>query len=288
MRISDAELEAIIQEDIGYGDLTSQALGLDTQTGVMRFVSRSEILVLALMPEAARMCSLLGLEVVFCQESKSLIKKGALLLEVRGEASALHQAWKSVQNLLDYSCGIATYTHELVTKAKEINPDIVVATTRKNPPYLKKIALSAVRAGGGIAHRINLSETLLIFGHHRTFFPTQEALEIAVQKAKKQNPEKKLVIEAKTQSEALAFAKMGADALQLDKFSLEDLASTSQALRNYNPQIKIIATGGITKENVQSYAALDVDMIVTSSPYFAKPADVKVEMFAEGENFLKI
>ena len=287
MRISDAELEAILQEDIGYGDLTSQALGLEIQRGVMRFVSRSEILVLALMPEAARMCQLLGLEIVSVQKSKTLVKKGELLLEVRGEASALHKAWKSVQNLLDYGCGIATYTHELVTKAKENNADIVVATTRKNPPYLKKIALSAVRAGGGIAHRINLSETLLIFGHHRTFFQSNEALEEAVQKVKKQNPEKKLVIEAKSSLEALAFAKMGADALQLDKFSLEDLAHTSQALRAYNSKIKIIATGGITKENVQSYAALDVDMIVTSSPYFAKPADVKVEMFAEGENFLK-
>jgi molybdenum transport protein len=281
MRISDAELEAILQEDIGYGDLTSQALGLDTQRGVMRFVSRSEILVLALMPEAARMCQLLGLEIVSVQKNKTLVKKGELLLEVRGDASALHKAWKSVQNLLDYSCGIATYTHELVTKAKEINPNSVVATTRKNPPYLKKIALSAVRAGGAIAHRINLSETLLVFGHHRIFFQNQKALEEAVRKAKREYPEKVLVMEAKTAKEALEFATMGADALQLDKLSLEDLAHTSQALRAYNSKIKIIATGGITKENVQSYAALDVDMIVTSSPYFAKPADVKVEMIYE-------
>lgn len=281
MRISDAELETILQEDIGYGDLTSQALGLDTQRGVMRFVSRSESLMLACVEEAVRMCRLLELEIGETKKSGSLIKKGEILLEVRGDASALHKAWKSVQNLLDYSCGIATYTHELVTKAKEINPDIVVATTRKNPPYLKKIALSAVRAGGAIAHRINLSETLLIFGHHRIFFQNQKVLEEALRKAKREYPEKVLVMEAKTAKEALEFATMGADALQLDKLSLEDLAHTSQALRAYNSKIKIIATGGITKENAQSYAALDVDMIVTSSPYFAKPADIKVEMLCE-------
>jgi len=278
MRISDAELEAILQEDIGYGDLTSTALGLEKQMGVMRFVSRSELMVVAMVEEAARMCKLLDLETKVIKKTKELVTKGEVILEVKGDALSLHGAWKSVQNLLDFACGIATYSYELVQKAKEINPQLVVATTRKNPPYLKKIALASVKAGGAIAHRTSLSETLLVFGHHRTFFRDEKSLAEAIQKLKNENPEKILVMEAKNSLDALKFAQMKVDALQLDKLPLEELEKTAQDLRAFNPKIKIIATGGITKENIQSYASLDIDMIVTSSPYFAKPADIKVQM----------
>lgn len=280
MRISDAELEAILQEDIGYGDLTSVALGLQSHEGVMRFVSRSEFMVASMVEEAARMCRLLDLDAKVLKNTKDLVQKGEILLEVRGCASSLHEAWKSVQNLLDYACGIATYSYELVQKAKEINPEIVIATTRKNPPYLKKIALASVKAGGAIAHRTSLSETLLVFGHHRTFFEDENSLAQALKKVKSENPERMLVVEVKNSLDALKFAQMGVDALQLDKLPLEELEKTAKDIRAFNKQIKIIATGGITKENVAGYASLDVDMLVSSSPYFAKPADIKVEMEA--------
>ena len=89
---------------------------------------------------------------------------------------------------------------------------------------------------------------------------------------------KKIVIEAADIAEALKFARLGADILQLEKFPLSKLADAVRILRTDYPHITLIATGGISVKNIAEYAATGVDMIVTSSPYSAQPADIKVRI----------
>jgi molybdenum transport protein len=71
-------------------------------------------------------------------------------------------------------------------------------------------------------------------------------------------------------------AKRLIDILQLEKLPLTKLADTVRILRTDYPDIVLIATGGISAKNIAEYAATGVDMIVTSSPYNAQPADIKV------------
>ena len=202
----------------------------------------------------------------------------SIFLEAHGEAGQCHRIWKSVQNLLDYAGGIATYTREAVLLARTVNPDIVVATTRKTTPFTKKIAIKAVESGGGVAHRLGLSESILVFEYHRIFFPTDEVFSEALNKVKKANPEKKIVMEAETLEQGLQFATMGADILQLEKMPLTKLSDAVRTLRAKYPHIILIATGGIGVKNIAEYASTGVDMIVTSSPYSAQPADIKVRI----------
>lgn len=279
MTIFDSELEKILEEDVGYGDLTTSALGICDHKATIKFSSRSDFLVASCVEEASRMCKMMNLDMMGQISSNAVLKKGDLLLQANGSASNIHKAHKSVQNLLDYSCGISTYTKKMVDLTKEINPDMIIATTRKTPPYLKKIAIKSIKAGGAIAHRLNLSESILIFKHHRAFFPDQHSLQNAILKIKRENIEKHLIMEADSYEEAMSFAKMGVDILQLDKFEFSALQKSVKALKENYPHIKIIATGGINLSNVQEYAQLKVDMIVTSSPYFAPPADIKVEIY---------
>jgi molybdenum transport protein len=230
------------------------------------------------MEEAVRLCGLYGLEIDGFVKSGTLIPPKSVFLEAHGEAGNIHRIWKSVQNLIDYASGIATYTREAVLLARSINPDIVVATTRKTTPFTKKIAIKAVESGGGVAHRLGLSESILVFEYHRIFFPADEAFAEALNKAKKANPEKKIVMEAEDIAQALKFASMGADILQLEKLPLSKLSDAVQILRADYPNITLIATGGISAKNIAEYAATGVDMIVTSSPYNAQPADIKVRI----------
>lgn len=276
--LNDFELESLLAEDVPYGDLTTVSLGITDQRAHITFSTRSHPLVVSCTEEAVRLCGLYGLEIDGFVKSGTLVPPKSVFLEAHGEAGNIHRIWKSVQNLLDYASGISTYTREAVLLARSINPDIVVATTRKTTPFTKKIAIKAVESGGGIAHRLGLSESILIFDYHRVFFPAEEAFSEALRKAKKANPEKKIVIEAGDIAEALKFARLGADILQLEKFPLTKLSDAVHILRADYPQITLIATGGISAKNIAEYASTGVDMIVTSSPYSAQPADIKVRI----------
>ena len=276
--LSDQELETLLSEDVPYGDLTTKTLGIDTQHARITFSTRDRPLVASCTEEAVRLCGLYGLEIDGFIKSGTLIPPKSVFLEAHGEAGNVHRIWKSVQNLLDYAGGIATYTREAVLLARSVNPDIVIATTRKTTPFTKKIAIKAVESGGGVAHRLGLSESILVFDYHRVFFPTDEAFATALHKAKITNPEKKIVIEAETLEEGLKFASMGADILQLEKMPLTKLSDTVRSIREQFPHITLIATGGISTKNIAEYASTGVDMIVTSSPYNAQPADIKVRI----------
>ncbi|MBV5334450.1 MAG: ModD protein [Sulfuricurvum sp.] len=276
--LNDSELEALLSEDVPYGDLTTASLGISDQRARITFSTRERPLVVSCSEEAVRLCGLYGLEIDGFVKSGTLVPPKSVFLEAHGEAGNIHRIWKSVQNLLDYASGISTYTREAVLLARSINPDIVVATTRKTTPFTKKIAIKAVESGGGVAHRLGLSESILIFDYHRVFFPAEEAFSEALSKTKKANPEKKIVIEAGDIAEALKFARLGADILQLEKFPLTKLSDTVRILRADYPHITLIATGGISAKNIAEYAGTGVDMIVTSSPYSAQPADIKVRI----------
>ncbi len=276
--LNDTELETILAEDVPYGDLTTISLGITDKRANINFSTRERPLVVSCTEEAVRLCGLYGLEIDGFVKSGTLVPPKSVFLEAHGEAGNIHRIWKSVQNLLDYASGISTYTREAVLLARSINPDIVVATTRKTTPFTKKIAIKAIESGGGVAHRLGLSESILVFDYHRIFFPNDETFAQALYKAKKENPEKKIVIEAGDIAEALKFASMGADILQLEKMPLTKLADAVRILRGDYPHITLIATGGISTKNIAEYSATGVDMIVTSSPYSAQPADIKVRI----------
>jgi molybdenum transport protein len=278
--LNDCELETLLAEDVPYSDLTTTALGITDQCARITFSTRECPLVVSCTEEAVRLCGLYGLEIDGFVKSGTLVPPKSVFLEAHGEAGNVHKVWKTIQNLLDYAGGITTYTHKMIEIASSINPDIVIGTTRKTLPYTKKIAIKAVESGGGIAHRLGLSESILVFEYHRIFFSNDKLLETALQKIKKGNPEKKIVIEVETLEDALKFASMGADVLQLEKFSLNNLTQAITVLRTQHPFISLIATGGINIKNIAEYTSTGVDMIVTSSPYNAQPADVKVRIEA--------
>jgi len=77
--------------------------------------------------------------------------------------------WKVSMNVLEYCSGIATRTKYLVDKAKNINPQIEIVTTRKIFPGTKEFSIKAIIAGGAYPHRLGLSETVLIFKQHLNF-----------------------------------------------------------------------------------------------------------------------
>lgn len=269
----------LLREDSGYFDLTTFGLGIGEKRGSISFAPKANI-TLSGCDEAAKVFQECALEYTFFQKNGALVEAGQKIAECQGDAKSLHRAWKIAQNIFEYMSGIATYTHEIVQKAQHINPDITIATTRKNFPGAKELMLKAVMDGGGVAHRLGLYDSVLIFEQHLVFLQNEEELLKSFQKLKKSFVEKKIIVEVESYEQARYFAQLGADVLQCEKMSPALLVKCVGLKKEFS-HLKVSATGGINSSNVTEFAACGVDAIVTSSPYHAKPADIKVTMQEE-------
>jgi molybdenum transport protein len=276
--LSDAELAALLSDDVPYGDATTFALGIGGQPGRMEFRARAAM-TLCGVEEAQRMGELRGLRAVGpLRASGESLAAGQTILTLEGDAAALHQVWKTAQTLMEYLSGIASATADIVAAAQRGNPEIGVACTRKNFPGTKVAAIKAVLCAGASPHRLSLSETLLIFAEHRCFLGN-EAPADTVRRLRRQWPERAIVVEVNDESEALRWQQAGADILQLEKLPPEAVDRIRRAFP-VGATTRIAAAGGINSANAEAYARAGADILVTSAPYFAPPRDVAVTISA--------
>lgn len=281
MRFLNARIDAFIEEDVPYIDLTCEVLGIRNQPGEMEYFTR-ESCVLAGTDIARRIMRNFDCEVLAFGEDGQLVSAGQTFFTVRGAAADLHAAWKVCLNVFDHLSAVATKTRSMVDAVHAVNPECEVLTTRKSMPGAKDLLTCAVMAGGAFPHRLGLSETVLIFEQHLAFFGGFNRFVEEMPRIKARCVEKKLFVEADAQR-ALALARAssdghGVDGIQLDKVPVSELAELVRRIREIDPRITIIAAGGINPQNAGAYAACGVDGLATTAPFTAKPVDMSVCM----------
>ena len=276
MYFTQADIDRLIVEDLPQHDETSRVLGVPDSPGTLVYTARHAG-VLAGMAPLRRMAQSLDLRAEPLAADGDALRPGQAVLRLHGTAHALHVAWRQGMNLLEYLGGIASATRRMVDAAREGNPRIQIAGTRKAHPGARKLQHYAVLCGGGMVHRAGLSETILVFAQHRVFLPGLSAAAL-VARAKAHSPEKFVLLEAEDEDEALAAARAGADGVQLDKMTPEQLTALVPQLRAIQPRLVINAAGGIHLDNAAAFAASGVDVLVTSSLYNAKAADFGAAM----------
>lgn len=269
-RLSDSALQALLDDDTAGGDLTTHALAIGARAAQLGFRARQAMTVCA-TEEAVRLFELAGARAVLLAASGTPAPAGMPLLEAEGDAAALHRAWKTAQVLVEWASGLASAAAAIVAAAN----GVPVACTRKNVPGTKALSIKAVRAGGATMHRLGLSETLLVFAEHRLFL--DEAPAATVARLKRAEPEKKIVVEVADLDAAKRWLEAGADVLQLEKFSVADVAQCRRLASAEFSATLIAAAGGIHAGNAAEYAAAGADLLVTSAPYTAPPRDVQVD-----------
>ena len=268
-----AELENLLRDDAPYGDLTTSSLGLDDAPVVMTFAARQAMSV-ALVEDAAGIIEIAGGEVRLVARSGDVLAPGAPILSAHGPAGALLRGWKVAQTLIEIWSGVATSARAIVDAAREVQPNIAVACTRKHTPGAKRFAVAAIAAGGAVMHRLGLSETILVFPEHVALLGAADLAALA-SRLRRTSPEKKLVIEVKTIADGLAAASAGFDVIQAEKFSPEDISALSAALSAASLRPVLAAAGGINADKAAAYARAGADVLVTSAPYTAPPRDVQ-------------
>jgi len=264
------DIDRLINEDMPFFDLTKELMNIKTP-GKISFFTRKDAVVSA-NNLIERLCERLSLKITFKEKDGNFITSGNKLLEAEGDEVLI--LWKVAQNIYEYALSVSTYTYEMVKIAKEINPHIEILTTRKIIPFTKKIALNAVMDGGGFPHRVTTTETILVFDNYIKLYGGWENFYRNFEKLKHKTVEKKWVVETKDIKQAEILCKLGVDIIQLDKVDVDTTREIVQMAHKQN--IKVLSAGGINKNNVAEYAKTGTDGIVTTAPYFAKGADVKV------------
>ncbi len=274
--VPEADIDRLIAEDVGFGDLTTTALGIGAAPGAIRFAARHPLVVCA-TEEAARVFVRLGAQSRVLAASGSVAEPGTPLLEAAGPAAALHAGWKAAQTLVEWASGIASAVHDIRQAARSVNPRITIACTRKVAPLSRALSIKAVLAGGGVMHRTGLSDTVLLFPEHRAFLPDLDAAGL-IARLRAAAPERKLVAEVTDADSARRFAAAGVDVLQLEKFAPAAVAELAASLAGLPRRPVLAAAGGVNAANAAAYAEAGADVLVTSAPYAAPPRDVQVRL----------
>ncbi len=253
---SDKELDDFLLEDIYRGDLTTRVLGVEKVPAKIEF-KRKNAGVVAGISVAERLLKKLDITPqIYVSEGES-VKADAVLLSAVDSADKLQQAWKVVQLVLEWSCGVAQYTAEMIANAKAINPN-------------------AVLAAGGHIHRQGVSETVLVFTNHRNLLAEPNNWVHLVETLKREAPENKITLEADNFAQFEQMITASPDIIQLDKWSVEDVKAALDLINAQDKNITLSVAGGVNKNNVANYAKLGINLFITSAPYYAAPEDIKV------------
>ncbi|MBI2957120.1 MAG: carboxylating nicotinate-nucleotide diphosphorylase [Acidobacteria bacterium] len=267
-----ALLEQALAEDVGSGDLTSDAVFPEPTEAVGRFLAR-QVLVVAGLPLVEQLFELLDPSTRF----QPLVEEGtlvgrSLLAEVRGDARALLRGERTALNLLQRLCGIATLTRRFVHRLEGTRTRLL--DTRKTTPGLRQLERYAVRVGGGSNHRFGLYDAVLIKENHAQL--TGGVGEAVRRAREKYGRQQSIEAEVRDEIEVRQALDAGADILLLDNMSPEQIRDCLAIIQR---RARVEVSGGITLENLREYAELGVDAIsVGALTHSAAAADISFDV----------
>lgn len=265
IKFSSLELEDLVKSDIPFNDLTTELMEVKAKAKLC-LIARGEI-VLSSLDTVSQICKARELEFYSDFKNSMEVKSGTQVLSVIGDFSELHAIYKTIQNLLEYACGIATSANMVVKIVKEASPDCEVLITRKVFPFAKKLCLKAALEGGAKVHRLGLSDSVLFFENHTNAYKSLDEFLSDISKFKKRLCERKIIVEASDLEFAKAALKAGSDGVQCDKMSVDEVKRVVEFKNTNFTDAIILAAGGINESNAAQYAKTGINAIVTSAVY---------------------
>lgn len=185
------------------------------------------------------------------------VEPGQRLATVDGPLASILTGERTALNLLGHLSGVATATARLVAAVAATESGSRVWDTRKTTPGLRTLEKAAVRAGGGVNHRGNLSDWVMLKDNHLAVLPIGEA----VSAARSRWPGRTVHVECDRLDQVEEALNAGADAVLLDNMAPEDVALAVEARDSKRPDCLLEASGGISLENIRAYAETGVDLI---------------------------
>ena len=298
MSTSKLQIEEIIDralaEDLGKGDVTTEALIPGDQQGT-GFIMAKEEGILAGIEAAKQVFHRVDpeLKVEILLEDGARVKPGSKVAKVSGSIASIIKAERVALNFLQRLSGIASETNRYVARVGGL--PVRIMDTRKTTPGLRSLEKYAVSVGGGKNHRMHLSDGILIKDNHLVALRRQRlnmkeiiaevrqnaplSLRGAKRRSNLQARQIQVEVEVRTVSEALEAVEAGADIIMLDNMNPEDM---HEAVKSIDGRALIEASGGITLDNVRAVAETGVDFIsIGALTHSARALDISLELEAK-------
>ncbi|MCL8208765.1 MAG: carboxylating nicotinate-nucleotide diphosphorylase [Actinomycetia bacterium] len=247
--------QTALEEDVGFGDLTTDATVPPGQTGSLALVAR-EPLVVAGLPVVPAVYEALdpAVRVDLLVADGTRLGRGDVLARVRGPARALLTGERVTLNVLQWLSGIATATRAVVDAVAEWDVDVL--DTRKTRPGWRAFEKYAVRVGGGKNHRFGLDHAVLIKDNH---IAAAGGVAEAIRRARRAaGPTVFVEVEVDNLEQLEEALTAGPDGVLLDNM---DPATLQEAVRRAQGRVWTEASGGIRPESVRDVARTGVNAI---------------------------
>jgi nicotinate-nucleotide pyrophosphorylase (carboxylating) len=272
-RTLHALVERFLDEDIGHGDITTEAVIPSDTRGRARIEAR-EPFVVAGVNAARSAFEILDADVGWDApvSDGSEVDRGDAIAWIDGSVRSILTAERTALNLLARLSAIATLTRRFVDAVAGTPARII--DTRKTTPGLRLLEKAAVRAGGGGNHRFGLDDGILVKDNH---IKAAGGVSAAVERARNAAPHGLVVeIEVTDLRELDDAVSAGAQALLLDNMDPETVRA---AVARAGGKVILEASGGIDLDNIRSYAETGVDLIsIGALTHSAGSVDVSLEM----------
>ncbi|GET27598.1 carboxylating nicotinate-nucleotide diphosphorylase [Prolixibacter sp. NT017] len=253
--VIDPIIDYALKEDIGDGDITTNTV-IPGETQTTATMTAKADGVVAGLPVAERVFRKLNPDIEWTTyiEDGSFVKKGDVLVQVKGSFRALLTGERLALNFLQRMSGIATETSRYVKVVEEYKTEIL--DTRKTVPGLRLLDKYAVKMGGGTNHRIGLYDMVMIKDNH---IKVAGGITKAVEAIRPTISDHiKIEVETTNLEEVEEAIAAGADIIMLDNMDNETM---KLAVELVNGRAKVEASGNMTLERLKGVAATGVDFI---------------------------
>ena len=273
-----AQVGAFLAEDLGRGDITTQATVTRNARARGRFLAKEPMVVAGLEAAEAVFSTLDAQQQIeaFSSDGEE-VEAGKVIARTSGFADVLLAGERVALNLMQRLSGIATLTRRYVRAIEGTSAQIV--DTRKTTPGLRMLEKYAVAAGGARNHRFGLDDGVLIKDNH---IALAGGVAAAVERARETIGHlHKIEIEVSTEKDLREAIKSRADILLLDNLTPEETARMVNVARELAPQVALESSGGITLDNVRAYAEAGVDLIsIGALTHSARAMDISFKIQA--------
>jgi nicotinate-nucleotide pyrophosphorylase (carboxylating) len=263
----EKQLEALISnaliEDIGDGDHSSRSC-IDENAKGKAILKIKDTGIIAGVEVAEKIFSFV--------EPDSVLKRikndgdemhfGEIAFEINAKINTILSCERLVLNCMQRMSGIATLTKEYADKLKGYSTKLL--DTRKTTPNFRLLEKEAVRIGGGVNHRFGLYDMIMLKDNHIDYCGgIEKAIEKAWEYVQQKKPGLKIEVETRSIDDVKKVVQTGKiNRIMLDNFLPEKI---KEALKIINGKYETEASGGITLENIESFAATGVDFISTGA-----------------------
>lgn len=262
---ADKLIQMALEEDISNEDISTNAVMPEYKKGTVDLICKQDGVICGLGVFARTFTLLDAATVVeLYKKDGDEVKRGEHIAKVTGDIRVLLSGERTALNYLQRMSGIATYTRRVVKLLEGCKTKLL--DTRKTTPNMRIFEKYAVKVGGGVNHRYNLSDGILLKDNH---IGAAGGVAAAIKMAREYAPfVRKVEVEVENLDMCREAVEAGADIIMLDNMYADDMAA---AVKMIGGRALTECSGNVTAENIENIKRTGVDYVSSGALTHSAP-----------------